>query len=68
MRALPPLLRRTALMAVILLGSALAAAGVLFATGPVTGPATARGTVPEHMAATVIPLCPHDTALDRPAR
>ncbi|MBP2704763.1 hypothetical protein JOL79_13160 [Microbispora sp. RL4-1S] len=50
MRALPPLIARAALSAVVLLGSALAAAAVLFVTGPVTGAASA---VPHHLSATV---------------
>ncbi|ETK33320.1 hypothetical protein MPTA5024_25360 [Microbispora sp. ATCC PTA-5024] len=44
---------RTGLAAVILVGSALAAAAVMFATQP----GTARA-VPEHLSASAAPFCP----------
>ncbi|GAA0409144.1 hypothetical protein GCM10009530_71960 [Microbispora corallina] len=53
MRALPPTAARTGLAAVILVGSALAAAAVMFATQP----GTARA-VPEHLSASAAPFCP----------
>jgi hypothetical protein len=61
MRTLSPPAAKAGLIAVIVLGSALAAAAVVFATGP----ATARGAVVEHMTAGGSPLCPDG---DRPAR
>lgn len=51
MPAFPPVIAKAALVTLILLGSLVTAAGVVFATG------VAPTDTPEHMSATVTPRC-----------